>query len=121
MSTQPALPLNEDVQSVADRLCAVLVCHARGRRNAMTRAELCRWCSCRDRTLRRAKALLVANGHPVGARTGEPGGYYWINDPEELRAAKAQHRARLIAHARALAGLERGGIGQRVLAVLGEV
>ena len=120
MTAQAALPMHEDdAQNVAERLWAVLTIHCRGRDRAMTRAELCRWCECSDRVLRRAKELLVRSGHPVGMVTRAPGGYYWVTSPEELERTKRQHRARLIAAARALKGLENGGLGQAVLDLAG--
>ena len=90
-----------------------------------SRSSLCLLLSCSDRHLREAKAELVRQGYPIGASCEAPGGYYWIIDQVQLWEAYDQHHSRLIAHARAMAGLQQAlpelpDVGQTVLDLVGE-
>ncbi len=50
--------------------------------------------------------LRVAHGCPVGAVRGEPGGYYWIMDADDLEAAVRPYREQIKTMWRTLAALE---------------
>ena len=110
----------EHVKKLAEVVWDTLQESGRGRSAAWDRADLCIVCNCCDRRLREAVAYLRRAGRPVGFETKAPGGYYVVTDPADLSRVKKQFRKRLVAAATALKGLEQGGVGQEVLALLGE-
>jgi hypothetical protein len=56
------------------------------------------------------KHLIEVHGYPIGSATGKPHGYYWIEDTEDLRRAKAQLAHRIIETAKRLRALDRNAL-----------
>jgi len=109
-------------------LAARLLTTLRNRRDVTAapaaRRYLCELLACQDRALRQALADLRNEGYPIIADK-KRGGYYYSEDPADIRLLYDQCRARLIAHARTMRAF-RGRVpllpdeGQEVLALLGE-
>lgn len=81
--------------------------HCRGRRQAVSNADLAATLGLNPRLLRRViKELAEQFGQPIGTAYGsEAGGHYWIVDPAERRAtvdALLRHGASLFKRAHSL-------------------
>jgi hypothetical protein len=96
---------------------AAVIWRHRGRANAVRRDALARFVGQPDREVREQVAGLVReHGLPIA---GSPrGGYYWIDDPDEL-AREARKLGRYVAHT--AARMRRLVGSERAAAILGQL
>jgi hypothetical protein len=89
-----------------ERLVAQLI-WARRRSNPITIAEICRGDNRAAREVKAAvESLVTVHRCRIGARRGEPAGYFWIQTAEDQAAAVGPYRAQILAMLRRLRVLD---------------